>query len=79
MAKVRRRAYTRTESQSKYAIYQKEALDGLSLGQIIWWKDIDENIYTGEINQLVEHPKYGNWVSCYCIKGGFRTKHTNEN
>tara|TARA_Y100000389_G_C17390342_1_gene479515 strand:+ start:908 stop:1213 length:306 start_codon:yes stop_codon:yes gene_type:complete len=78
MAKVRRKTYTRAQSQSKYAPYQRDELDGLSLGQVIWWKDIDENIYTGEINQLVEHPEYGNWVSCYCINGGFRTKLTGD-
>ena len=78
MAKVRRKTYTRAQSQSKYAPYLRDTLDGLSLGQTIWWKDIDENIYTGDINQLVEHPEYGNWVSCYCINGGFRTKHTHE-
>ena len=75
---ARRKAYTRTQAKSKYAPFLKEDLDGLQLGQKIWWLDIDENIYTGDIMQLVEHPKYGNWVSCYCLNGGFRTKYTKD-
>tara|TARA_R110002060_G_scaffold3308_2_gene5260 strand:+ start:490 stop:795 length:306 start_codon:yes stop_codon:yes gene_type:complete len=78
MAKVRRKTYTRYQSSGKYAPYLKETLDGLSLGETVWWKDIDENIYTGKISQLVEHHEYGNWVTCYCLNGGFRTKATNQ-
>ncbi len=75
---ARRKTYNRTQAQSKLAPYLKERLDGLELDQTIWWIEIDENIYTGKITKLVEHPTYGNWVTCYCLNGGFRTKSTHD-
>jgi len=78
VAKIKRKLYTRAQSRGKYAPYLRETLDGLNLGQTIWWIDIDDNAYTGQIDQLVEHPEYGNWASCYCVNGGHRTKSTHE-
>ena len=75
---TRKKTYSRAQARSKFAPYLRENLDGLELGQRIWWLEMNERIYTGNITQLVEHPEYGNWVSCYCQEGGARTKSTKE-
>jgi|ETNvirenome_6_85_1030632.scaffolds.fasta_scaffold68444_2 hypothetical protein len=75
--KIRKKKYVH-KGESKFAPYLCEELDGLTLGQTIWWLELDDNIYTGYITKLIEHPEYGNIITCYCRKGGYRSKSTSE-
>jgi len=75
---ARKKKYTRTDYTSKWGDLIREKLDGLEVGQTIWFTELDDHVYSGPIDRLIEHPKYGNWVSVYCRPGGYRTKHTQE-
>ena len=75
---ARKLKYTRADYDCKWSDMLRDELDGLRLGDTVWFCELDDHVYTGQIDRLIEHPKYGNWVSAYCRPGGFRTKHTNQ-
>lgn len=76
MTKNRKKAYT-AERRRLHEEFERETLDGLSVGEIVIWDEGDKK-FKERINRLIEHPEYGNWFECYSRSGGFRATATSR-
>ena len=75
---MRKRRFS-VETKSPFDDYLREELGGFKINDVVSWKEpIDDIIYRGNIQQLIEHPVYGNIVTVYCHSGGVRSKKISE-